>query len=228
MITDNSIQRLAEIYRKQILREDEYGNILFGDERGKDEPNVKDESQAFYAFHAYTGSAYGKNLPKETIDYFKKLLALKNKGHYEDILKPDNEPVYRGVSLGTDHEEAVRKIYEIFKITKDDLKKGKYINKPTDYTYKPMSEIESWTTNLDMAKAFALGRTTGQTFYGFIMETKGNNKDMLFDDEFTNRYGRFHENEVMRVSKKPLKLQAHMVFPNPRFKNILRGYINRS
>ena len=219
---------------------DKYGKILFGDIRDLKERDTEYEYEQFEDLREFIGSSHGVSLNANIIQTFKELLKLKKK--FPKVLEPPKyKEVYRGfvawASRGDKHKEITSLINKALEnpdkfIERDSLvigPKKEYhfykLAKNLKYTYKPHSEIQSWTTSSDSAAAFTnisldmRRKEVNINMLSCIIAAVPARNEMLFNDKFVNLVytdgtsedrGEF---EVIRISKRPIKCDVYISGP---------------
>ena len=221
--------------------EDKYGKILFGEIRKLKEPDTNYEEDQFNDLMNFLSTSYGRGLNNDIVKTFKELLKLKKK--FPKVLEPPKyKELYRGftansLSKGSDKYKEILKLVE--KSLEDPSKLDKYprittghhkdlkfvkLPKSLKYTYKPRSEVQSWSTDKGVASRFTNIQTDtlGTAIIGRISCIIAGNpprNEMLFNDKFVNlalTRGRTEDNgefEVIRISKKPVKCEIYIAEP---------------
>lgn len=212
-------KKLIEDLPKQF--EPEYGKHLFGDFRKLNEPDTEKEKKYFEIIKKWLKGNYesGKlNLSTIELQAFKDLMKLKK---YEpEILKPETNILYRGV-------KKYSRYFDDFKLKKEDFEliqingRGFYKCKK-QINYKPNSEIQSWTTNFNMAWGFAIKNVFDYGKIAVIYKCKFPENSILFNSEFLNKVFKYElqgreENEVIHIGNKPLKCEL-MIWENTFYK----------
>ena len=215
--------------------EDKYGKILFGEHSkfhgSEKETDTVIEEADFLDLMDFVEESFGKNITRDIINAFKRLLEMKNKNHYTDVLKPPTnfKKMYRGFVVSK--KSSAKRYNEILKIaneTKDPMKRvrrfrsryGKleYIELPKPIIYRPWTEIQSWTVEEKVGTYFgevswdngSHGREKPPAAKA-ILECKPPAKDMLFNPNFTNTLLDWQEFEVMRISKSPIRCTVYIM-----------------
>lgn len=200
-----------------------FGNQLFGQELGGTEKDTKTEKNYADLISRFSSEEYGRNMNP---NFVKAINSLKGcVGQYKDVLLPENNLIYRGLTLPLSYF----------------LEKRQPIitNEPFPYTYKATSAIQSWSVNPDIAALFgnndeinALGEQFAEGGYNtsmekakefieyvkikhpnlkiaMILQYKTNKSDFLFKSKyFKILSNNTHEDEVLRISNKPITVNA--------------------
>lgn len=197
-----------------------YGKILFGTTRKLPETDTEFEAwqwqKIFRFFKSYQNKADA---------IFKDLLKLKK--YYPVLEGSTQKTLYRGVGFGYDDDENRFKAFSITKQILKHLKSGMYdddkgvrkwrgdwsyewveLNKL--YMYHPKNVAESWTTKESSAN-MSVSNSAGYLLMGIVPLAerifKGEVSDKLKDGAGLQLP---KEWEVVRVSKKPLKVKIQM------------------
>lgn len=173
----------------------EFGEVLFGDFRDKKEKDTKHEKKLFKLLRNWIG--LGERADGELTRALKYLLA--NKEEYSDILEPTKNTLYRATLI------------KLPIAAKHGLTK---VGKKATVTYKSKSEIQSWTTSVQKAEDFAdSALEPDEHEIVVILSAKFPKKELLFKHTFLNKIGAnfgYNENEIIRVSNKPKKVEARV------------------
>ena len=220
--------------------EDRYGKILFGEIRKLKEPDTNYEEDQFNDLMNFLSASYGKGLNNDIIKTFKELLKLKKK--FPKVLEPPKyKEVYRGFTTtsaggGSKYKEILKlveksledpdKLDTYKKIATGHHKDLYFVKLPKNlkYTYKPHSEIQSWSTSSQIAAKFTniIADTVHRPMINnisCIIAANPSRNEMLFNDRFVNLAltrgstedkGEF---EVIRISKKPVKCEVYVSYP---------------
>lgn len=190
----------------------DFGSYLFGEFKAyynkiieKDTPY---ESDIFKLIFDFIGGSFDRvEKPKVLIDALKTLLSQKNK--YPEILKPKDKGIlYRGTSISKSEFE---------KLSFVDDKKIKMIHgneivtSNTYYIYKSRNEIQSWSTDINTSFSFRGLKSSGEI--NIVLACDIPESEILFSSKFLNIINKkvfgssagLGEDEIIRVSKKPLK-----------------------
>lgn len=167
--------------------------------KDKDEPDTDYESRVYDSIKAFIrGDFNNVSKDKELVNIIKELLKCK-----EDIplaLKPRDVRLYRGSFATMDtFDTYFRKNVNIFGLSKRPV----YRESETKYTYKPKSIIQSWTTELGVAKQFMTKQRNSKGFkngFPIIYKLNKPSKEFIFNDRFLNLF-HFDEDEVIRLGK---------------------------
>lgn len=198
-------EKLFEALPKNLHKD--YGQKLFGDERGLDEPDTEKEKELLKVINDWVGGESFK-FNKETEKAFKILHSLKK--YAPEILNPESNVLYRGVKfnlLGLGLKNIEKEDFEF------DSSIGYYVSKKT-YSYTPHKKIQSWTPKLNGLMKTIKGisgdsRTSSKYF--IIFKCKFPEKSLLFNPTFLNRISyRMHdveENEVLHFGNSKIKVQ---------------------
>ena len=218
-------QFLAE--SRQSKTEEKYGKILFGNLRKLPEKDTKLERETLRKVYDFIHDSFGKYMSKSVSEVLHELLKIKKE--YPDVLEPNSySQLYRGITLQSrrpGHEkmfEDVKK--QILAIPATDLKQlqkhrysKNYFELPKPITYKPLSEVQSWTLSSDVATIFSGENELREGTISVFFAAKPPRKEMLFNTDFTNTAGNYAlsgpnyigaEHEIVRISKKPLKCKV--------------------
>ena len=198
-----------------------FGKILFGEwQHGEGltkefEADTEYEKKVLNAVQRWIGSGGFNN---ERYEYFKVLSSATP--YYPTLLKPpteDEEPfLYRGIlksaSVMPLHHDKFEKIS-----TSDG---GYVVGRYTIYKYQgqekyiPKQPVESWTISFNDAMEFVDNNYGGETWGEMIIfEAAIPNKERLFNAKFTNAIGSWDENEIIRLSKKPIQANIYKLVP---------------
>lgn len=196
----------------------DYGKFLFGEMLGKGEPDTDKEEKLLDQILTYV--QWGDNGEVNDVFYDNLIKLKKCIDQYSKVLTPDKK-VYRG--LGFDEIEHLEKfvgvnIKDIEFInhprTKEDFiknngKKSERLVRKIDIgevKYSPKKMIESWSSNILIAKGFALEFKR----FGVLLESHTNN-DFMFNaehfNELTDDIG-FMEFENLYLGGKPMTVKA--------------------
>lgn len=193
-----------------------YGKILFGTARRLPETDTEYEAKQWKAIFQYF-----KSYQNKADNIFRELLKLKK---YYPVLKGDSQKtLYRGLRFGIYSDE-----FKKFSITKQILqhiKSGIYNDEKNikdrkkhygiewftldkTYTYHPINLGESWSTKISSAKISSNIRG------GYLMMGNVPHSERIFtaetSDKLKDKLDLMDEYEVVRVSKKPLKVKIHL------------------
>ena len=209
--------------------EKKYGKILFGEQRRKKELNTAKENEAFENIESYLGGEYGPSTTDGAKKVLKEFLKLKTHSNYKSVLMPESyDYVYRGIGFAVVYEK--KKAVEFaktIKITEKNYETYAFVsgqNFKNSYVYKPIYEIESWTTSYTIAKEFA--EQNGD--YSFIFKAAIPKKDMLFNTSFSNMVSMslhdVKEYEIIRISKNPVNCKIQTIMkPKPWAKFLIKN-----
>ena len=179
----------------------EFGEWLFGEIRKKNEPDTDSEKKLIDAILKFKDD--NKLFPKNIIKKLQKIRSV-----YPDVLKPKDSVAYRGTRV------------ELTDDLRKKIKKTKPVGFPNgfsyymlDYTYKSNREITSWTNDLSGAYEFAdfkrgYDPKKKQNAIPAVVRASPLDDTFFFTPEITNllAYDILDaEDEIIRLSKKPLK-----------------------
>lgn len=218
---DNDLKKLRRVIKQNILNEvkskeclEKFGNYLFGEFKkwyGKEvEKDTPFESELWDKLLDFIRGEYeNKRKDKILINGFKLLKKCKNE--YSDILIPENvDIIYRGIYLETP-ENVINKL------------EGNLSQNNKIFTYNASSKIQSWADDKEIAHDFA---TFNRFDWGIILKTKPPKNEILFNSYFLNdliKYvtsKQYKEEEIIRVSDKPIKCEYQIVDGN----NIIKDF----
>lgn len=220
--------RIFKEQKTQTLPKDaleDFGEILFGEFRKKDEPDTDYEDRIFNMVYKWVDGDFMdsdllSNDEKEVFRRFNKLKEL-----YPDVLKPDStKDIYRAVSA----EDVIE--FGEAEFDKDDFVfldtrgiKWYSIQRP----YYPYKEVESWTYGFYEALEFAHGMVKAPRF--IVKEPKAETDDLLFDIDFINQVSSSihggEENEIVRIGKEPIESAVYYVSDDDYNKLIEKGLL---
>ena len=145
---------------KQYIKESndaiaKFGNVLFGDFRGKKESDTDYEFKVFNAIQSYVRDAM---IVRELPNYLEELIALKRV--YPDVLEPENDTsvLYRGMVINDYAKNGIAA--EIKNAIVNDAFTHEAIHNKMKYfrgkiNYYPLNQVESWSTDEKVAWRFA-------------------------------------------------------------------------
>jgi len=219
----------------------EFGNYLFGEYKKfyktVKEPDTKDEADIFWALMSWVEQAGRRGI---TAQLLKKLL--KYKKIYPKVLDSNFTTFYRVFWLPEKYSEVKeirKKEFEWSPYTskfhedKTEEEKDKAFKKFSKsfiswlgmgFDYKPRYTIESWTTSKTKARSFAMkaGHIGGHPLmqevgHSFIIKADLQQGEILMNPKFMNiasvDKGWWPQNEVIRLSKTPVKAKAFLLAP---------------
>ena len=196
---DNVKDRIAAARRN-------FEHILFGDLKGT-EKDTKVESEIYMAIYDFiddpNDEAKAEALGALTyLDKFKDL--------FPGDLRPQANMAHRGTNIS----------YKKFKSSYKDFKYDKHGMIDVGTYYTPRSAIQSWTTNIDIARKFA---NTPEFGYHGDSESIPVIVSVDVDDTFilnstitnliSNSIHHQNEYEIIRISKKPIPCTLSMKVP---------------
>lgn len=179
--------------------------IFFGNLKMSPESDTAVEKELFRRIDRFIGS--GSEFTKDRLTFaLKKLMPLKSK--YPDDLMPKAKIAYRATLVDD----------SIYASVKNNGVKNKSGFLEVTYHYKPQSELQSWTTDFDVALKFAQ-KYMPQVYNPVILETSVDDNfimnskitNMIIDRYHKGRYDR--ESEIFRISKAPMNVLL-MVWPS--------------
>ena len=190
--------------KKQALKD--FEKVLFGTVKGKKEKDTARETKLFRNIVNFISVPNNENKKDahKALQYLKKFKEI-----FPNDLNPDAKTVYRGTNITLDQFE------KIFSNKK--FKKGETLY--SDFTYKPKSNIQSWSTVHTVAKNFAkrFGRYNNYIFPAILAADV--NDYFIMNSRMSNiiakSTGVGNENEVIRISKSPLKCNLSVRAPYP-------------
>ena len=184
-------------------------NVFLGDIKRSSEPDTEMESKILDVLRKFIGADPGELPRAETYKLLKQLEKIKNL--YPDDLIPKAEYVYRGTKVKKKVYDYILDNFDI-----DDL--PDIIEAETSYT--PKSNIQSWSTDYDIAEDFSLNHKmsyhwTMDDFKSevlpavikakvdstFILSSKLTNLISVTVDDI-----QAEESEIIRLSKRPIKV----------------------
>lgn len=168
-----------------------FGKILFGDWWNFPEEDTEDEEYIFGMVKDYVNNS--DRLPENLIKALRYMV--KHRDAFPEFLKPQAKEVYRGLFLPHDVAEH-------------------YKDKQVPYT--PQREIESWTTDYQMAVNFAnndfgsvIGAHDTSSRVPVVIAAKVDDS-FIFNTTLTNSLSQFHhstnEDEIIRVGSQPIQV----------------------
>ena len=167
--------------------------------KNKDEPDTEYEKRVYDSIKSFIrGDFNNVSKDKDLVNVIKELLKCK-----DDIplaLKPRDVMLYRGSFAGMDmFQKYFTKNVKIFGLSKRPV----YREANVKYKYNPNSLIQSWTTDLNVAKQFMTKQRNSKGFqngFPIIYKLDKPNKEFIFNDRFLNLF-HFDEDEVIRLGK---------------------------
>jgi hypothetical protein len=198
--------------------EEKFGEYLFGEFKEfyikagleKDTPTEKKIFDNIIKF--IRGDYVGKKEDQTLIKSLKELAECKSR--YNIILKPEQNILYRGSVISETDLNKIKKLSPTSEI-------GQQFNKIGKFTYKGRSKVQSWTTNMNVAKMFA-----EDSYYDYSIPSSSpavmrynfkGGKDILFNTTFLNKLskkaGYSVEDEIIRIENKPIKVDIFIANP---------------
>lgn len=190
----------------------ELGKILFGDLRGKKEPDTRKEKSMEQDILDWVSGSFmnygdGQNLSKDFVTTLKKLEDLKK---YEPDVLISNSPVsYRAIQYNFEDLNIKLKMEDF------EEKNGIYYSKKK-LNYIPNTFIQSWTPFLKTALLFIkdIYDTPTKERYNFVLECKFPEKDLLFNYKFLNIISKKlhmkNQDEILHIGNSTLKVTIIM------------------
>lgn len=197
-----------------------FGYELFGNQLGGKETNTDLENSYIKTISDFTDTKYGEQITPEFIKTVNKLKTCINQ--YPEVLIPEKTKVYRGLNIALS----------------DIIKQNQIINlkNTIPYIYKSKYKIESWTTNYDIAATFGnhdklneIAKDINFNDYkssekrqellkqllssnlkiAFILSYDSNQEEFMFKSKYFKKLSMAnHEDEIIRFSNKPIKVEA--------------------
>ena len=182
-------------------------NVLFGDAKKADEKDTKIEKQIFHIINDYLANMPGPDEKTNAIYVLRQLYKLRNK-YPEDII-PKAEKAYRGTIINKNFMKKLLKKVKNPPVFLPHDRGARHYAIP--YLYTSKSEIQSWTTDPGIANYFAheserdqINAQDGVTPIPVIIECDVDETFML-TAALTNIISEYEENEIIRISKKPIQ-----------------------
>ncbi len=195
------MKRYKSLQEKKVPKEIalKFGEVLFGTHRNAGEEDTNYEAGLFNKLMDWIEGGYMFSKPQATITkVFKELKSLRD--YYSDILTPYATTLYRAtrVDYKTLSFKDFKEVDTYWMISKK------------EYTYKPKSFAQSWTTSEDNAMDF-VGQDKDYDDK-VILKAKFKKDDLLFKSSFLNSIGDAigftrEENEVIHIGKSPIKVK---------------------
>ena len=182
---------------KAIFQKEVFGSLNNSERDTKLEKEILDILMKFIKFE------HGHIITKEEID---KIKILKSAKQYYNILHPKEKVVYRGTKL------SLKDIDKNTTFTPSDYKTHHRTFSYFNTIYKPTSSMQSWSTFADIAGEFSLTlkkdiKTEIPVIYKVVVDN-----DFFLTPELTNKIAMKVKTpadfEILRISKKPIKVQA--------------------
>ena len=209
--------------------EKKFGRVLFGEWQHKKKMRSDREKDTayegellYYVESWFAGKTSGKFVQKRMIELSK------IKDNYPTLLLPDpaaNFPkLYRGIAKGFKPEETEHYFGQNAKNTKDihieksgdrkiRMRNQVYQLKKTinSTTYKPKRIAESWTTSVKFAIDILHNHLGEDTLNIVIIEAKVPENERLLNIQTSNNMYSMKQNEIIRVSNKPIEAKLYYV-----------------
>jgi hypothetical protein len=167
------MNNMLKEYIQQVIREatnasqeKPFGNHLFGWARDIPEEDTKEEWQIYYNLKNFVRSYKQK---PDLIKQAQYLLSLMDNGKYNDVLKPKEGIVYRGMAFGKRNYTEIESLFgdtSFSEITTEQpfISKDSFVYSPLDS--KPLS---SWSYDFNIAFDFSRQRNPVELSIGVIM-----------------------------------------------------------
>ena len=194
-------QIVKELTDLQAQAQHDFENVLFGDVKADPEKDTKVEQEISSAILDFMHDSTPQNKKKayaalRYLDKFKNI--------FPDDLMPDTKEVYRGTAISIDQ------FVEYYTQGKLELNTtmGRHRFEGR-FTYRPRSNIQSWTTDYNIATSF--GNTTDNI--RVTLFAKVNNSFILNSsiNRYFSRYTGTNEDEIIRLSKRPIQCKMQIV-----------------
>jgi len=196
-----------------------YGQDLFGNQLGSDEPNTDTENMDVHNIVDFTGVSFGEDLTNSvvnTINRLKKCIDV-----YPEILIPEKTKLYRGT------------VVPILTL----LKKSKQFptaQQPVPFVYRGKSIVQSWSESLKSTQVFGrddelndyseifdepldqidlndILEDIGEMMVPIIIEYESNSEDFLFRSKYLSKLSNHpQEMEVIRINNNPITVNAYL------------------
>lgn len=192
--------RLSELKLPKTLTTHDFENVMFGDIKKNPEKDTKIEKYIFDMISNYIRSGFMPE-KRKLAGILKKLQQLKNE--YSVDLQPPKSYLYRGLNTKR----------EFYKMATSKKKVGKNPVK-IKTTYKPKSQIESWTSNERIAKNFM---DENDYRYPGVIKVRSPDDSFILNPKLTNvisnEFLGEQEYEVLRVSTQPIDVEV-ILYPH--------------
>jgi len=218
--------KLLEVYNTVINEAEieacvkKFGHELFADELGGKERNTGIENKYIDDIQDFTDNKYGEATEPDFLNAMKNLKGCMQQ--YPDVLIPEKTNVYRGLTIPISY-------FINNKVSID-------IQKPFPYIYKARNKVQSWSSDFDSASLFGdqdklnefakdLDLNSYQTpearkellkmvidadlRLAFVLQYTSNSNEFIFKSKYFRILSKaYHEDELIRVSNKPIKVMA--------------------
>ena len=189
---------------------DDFGNELFGEYRGKKEPDTKIEIRYFDKLWGFVDNNKKHPKLKTALMHLKECTK-----EYPEILKPDSNIIYRGAAAKDDLKKKLfitnlKSLEKFLSYPTKNIKGQKWALVDKSYKYNPTFEVQSWSTKISVAENFTPGGGSYIGAMGFskamvIYQAKVGEKELLFNTKFMNKISRdtigSNEYEILRIGK---------------------------
>lgn len=194
-----------------------YGKILFGELRNMPEKDTPEESTLALMLDDYLKSGVRS---KKMIDALKNLQRCRTY-FKKELIPSENDTVFRAIMQDKPHpmsrnnitliEQSTKNTYKIegnWDLVRDNPRMQSYYVGYKGSVYKPRSEVESWTDNID-SDFFTDPDLHVVSDLNTLWEIPIKKDEFIFDSKFLEELGEKHdlmgEHEVLRISNKPIR-----------------------
>ena len=190
--------RLYEFDTKAVADRD-FEKVLFGDLKAANEPDTEKENNIFKAVRYFIKNANRIN-KSEAYDALKYLEQFKDV--FPDDIVPKADTVYRGTGINIDQLKPLFKKYKSRNIIPFDH--SGYVRMAENFSYRPKSYIQSWTTSFKVAEDFADDSSGFPVIYMTDVDDS-----FILNSELTNKIAQYmnihKESELIRITSKPIE-----------------------
>jgi len=137
-------------------------------------------------------------------------------GDYAHVLKPNSRTLMRGMNIEMSKMKRLLRNYKSDHLLGFLENEGKTLEKvhaevfsmiDSSFKYKPMREIESWTT--DVKRAMEFSKAWEGSNNSIIVKATFPKNDLLFNTKFTNTIS-WAEYEILRISNKTVTCELYI------------------